>query len=101
MKKKRLKIANKLRFTVFMIIVSLIIISTIATVIGLNTAESAAVPKYIEVCVQDGDTLWDLAQKHGPDHMDTRKTVYEISLLNQLEGQYIYPGQMLKFPVYD
>lgn len=101
MKKKRLRIANKFRFTVFMIIVSFVMISSIATVIGLNTAESADIPQYIEISVEDGDTLWDLAKEYGPSHVDTRKTIYEVSLLNDLEDNYIYPGQVIKFPVYN
>ncbi|NLK71394.1 MAG: hypothetical protein GX285_00050 [Clostridiales bacterium] len=42
MKRKRIRIANKFRFTVFMVIVSLIIISSAGTLIGLNTAESCS-----------------------------------------------------------
>lgn len=101
MKRKRIRIANKFRFTVFMVIVSLIIISSAGTLIGLNTAESADIPEYIEVYVESGDTLWGLAQTHGPKNVDKRKIIYEVSKINNLSGDYIYPGEVLKFPVYE
>ncbi len=100
MKRRKLRIANKFRFSIFIIIVSLVIISGVGTLIGLNTVESASIPKYIEVYVDSGDTLWDIAQEYGPDHVDTRKTIYEISKLNQLNQDYIYPGQVLRIPTY-
>ncbi|NLK72221.1 MAG: LysM peptidoglycan-binding domain-containing protein, partial [Clostridiales bacterium] len=71
------------------------------TLIGLNTAESADIPEYIEVYVESGDTLWGLAQTHGPKNVDKRKIIYEVSKINNLSGDYIYPGEVLKFPVYE
>lgn len=99
MKKKRLRIVNKFRFTVFLVSVFLLLFTVLGTLVGINTAESAQVPNYIEVCVQTGDTLWSLAANHGAENVDKRKLIYEIGILNNLNDNYIYPGQILKVPV--
>ncbi len=101
MKRKRLRIVNKFRFSIFLIIVCLMLISGIGTVLGLNTAESADIPEYLLISVNSGDTLWGIAEEYGPDHEDPRKIIFEISQINQLDEEYIQPGQVLKIPVYN
>lgn len=101
MKRRKLRIANKFRFTVFMTIVCFILIGTVGTLLGLNTAESAEIPQYTKIYVRSGDTLWSLAEQHGSSSLDTRKVIYEISLLNNLDDDYIYPGQVLTIPLYN
>lgn len=101
MKKKRLVIANKFRFTVFMVCTFLLLFSVVGTAIGINTAQSAQITEYHQVYVQSGDTLWSLANQYGAKNVDKRKIIYEISSLNNLDNNYIYPGQKLKVPVYE
>lgn len=52
---------------------------------------------YVDVIVQEGDTIWNLAKKHTPEH-DIRKTIYNIKKANDLSTADIYPGQLLKIP---
>lgn len=56
-------------------------------------------PAFIEVTVQKGDTLWSIAGRYLGDGMDRRKAVYEIEVLNELESDNIYPGQVIRIPV--
>ncbi|GAA1119165.1 LysM peptidoglycan-binding domain-containing protein [Nocardiopsis composta] len=49
------------------------------------------------VVVQDGDTLWEIAERVRPDD-DTRRTVHEIVELNGLAGTELEPGQELRVP---
>lgn len=54
---------------------------------------------YVEVVVRQGDTLWSLAQKHGPQHRDIRETIDRIRRLNGLESRAsIRPGERLTIP---
>lgn len=99
MKRKKLRIKNKYRFFIFMTIVCIILISSINTILGLNTAASAQDPIYKEVSVQEGDTVWTLAQNNISNQTDTRKFIYEIKLVNHLDNGYIYPGQVIKIPI--
>jgi membrane-bound lytic murein transglycosylase D len=42
--------------------------------------------------VQEGDTLWDIAQKHNG------VSVWKIKSLNNLESDYLKPGTKLILP---
>lgn len=54
---------------------------------------------YVEVIVRQGDTLWGLAQRHGPKHRDIRETIDRIRRLNGLEARAnIQPGERLMIP---
>ncbi|MGI6066992.1 MAG: cell division suppressor protein YneA [Bacillota bacterium] len=52
----------------------------------------------VEVMVQSGDTLWDIAEDYFPQS-DTRKVVYKIRKLNNLKTPIIKPGQIIKLPI--
>ncbi len=50
------------------------------------------------VVVQQGDTLWDIAVRHGPASADPRATVARIRQANGIAGSLIYPGDVLRVP---
>ncbi len=97
---KRYRIRSKFRFTIFLAVAILVVISLTGTIFGANDAESLTKPVYSEVIVQSGDTLWNLAQELGPDHKDLREVVFEICKLNDISADSIYPGQMILIPEY-
>ncbi|MDD3168594.1 MAG: LysM peptidoglycan-binding domain-containing protein [Eubacteriales bacterium] len=98
--KKKYRIKSKFRFTLFLTIAMVALISITGTMIGANQAESLTKPTYSEIIIQSGDTLWNLAQEFGPDDKDVRQIVYEICKLNDISADSIYPGQEILIPVY-
>ncbi|MBB4933119.1 hypothetical protein F4561_003939 [Lipingzhangella halophila] len=50
------------------------------------------------VVVEDGDTLWEIAEETRPGE-DPRRTVHEIVELNDLDGSDVNPGQEIVVPV--
>ncbi|MUL43013.1 LysM peptidoglycan-binding domain-containing protein [Streptomonospora sp. PA3] len=60
-----------------------------------ETALSGQAPA--TVVVQDGDTLWDIAQRVRPGD-DPRSTVHEIVRVNGLSESELEPGQELVMP---
>lgn len=98
--RKKYRIKSRIRFTLFMTIAILMIISITGTLIGANQAESLTKPVYSEIIVQSGDTLWNLAEQFGPDGKDLREVVYEICRINDISADSIYPGQAILIPVY-
>lgn len=53
------------------------------------------------VIVRPGDTVWTIAQRHGPSGWDVRKKVEAIRSLNGLENGdlgNLQPGQVIKVP---
>lgn len=50
------------------------------------------------VIVEEGDTLWALAERHLPERIDIRTYIQQIKKHNQLDGSLVYPGQLLELP---
>ncbi len=98
--KKKYRIKSRIRFTLFLTVAILVVISVTGTIFGANHAESLTKPVYTEIVVQSGDTLWNLADEFGPDNQDIRKVVYAICQLNDISADSIYPGQMILIPAY-
>lgn len=84
-----------------MTIVLFVLISIFGSVSGLFTAESTAKLQFKEVCADFGDTLWELACEYNSSEIDTRKLVENICKINNIENKVIYPGQLIKIPIYN
>lgn len=55
---------------------------------------------YIEVVVDEGDTVWGIAARYATNKEDIRDLVHRIKNVNGLEQDVqIYAGQTLKIPV--
>ena len=98
-KKRNYKIVNGLRFFTFIlffiaVIVYIIIISSKSNRVYSSTYED----KYVEVIVENGDTLWDIAKKYTPKNYDIRKLVFELREFNEMEDANIYPGDIIRIP---
>jgi len=96
---RRYRIVNKFRFTASMTLISLIIISALGGLVGAFDASGKEPIDYIEVSVNAGDTLWNIAEYHGPEDVDIREVVYLIAEANDIKNNMIYPGDTLMIPV--
>ena len=65
---------------------------------GEATGSSEAPPEPTTYVVQQGDTLWAVAQGAYDDDVDIRRAVHEIKRLNDLDGSMLFPGQALLLP---
>ena len=95
---KSYRIISRSRFTVFLILLALLIFFMGGILFSPNSAATEP-QNYITVEVKSGDTLWQIAGEHKNKGKDIRKLVYEINTINALAGSSIYPGQLLKIPV--
>ncbi len=66
---------------------------------GFSKTLTPPAEEYTEVVVRDGDTLWQIARRHGSSDVDTRRTVDRIREMNELTTAVVRPGQVLKVPV--
>ncbi|MBQ9930957.1 MAG: LysM peptidoglycan-binding domain-containing protein [Firmicutes bacterium] len=96
--RKKYKIVSKFRFTMFLTVIFAVGLF-VGGVTGMYDASSMSEPLYTEICVESGDTLWDLAGTYGPQDEDVRKVVHAICKTNDISASAIYPGQMLLIPV--
>ncbi|MCF6459752.1 hypothetical protein C3E88_01660 [Clostridium sp. Cult3] len=98
-KKRRYRVVNKLRFFTFISFFITIIIYVIIISAGSNKVYSSIYEdKYVEVKVEKGDTLWDIAKRYVPKDCDIRKLVFELREFNEMEDVNIHPGDVIKIP---
>ncbi|WP_206458109.1 cell division suppressor protein YneA [Anaerovorax sp. IOR16] len=95
---KKYRIVSKSRFTVFMSLFFILLIVIMNSLFGFYQSDSLTQTNYMEIQIQDGDTLWNLAKEFGPAHQDLRAVVYEICMINQISADCIYPGQSILIP---
>lgn len=81
-----------------------IVVASLAAVLlvmshGLSKTLTPPQELYTEVVVVHGDTLWQIARRHGGPDVDPRKMVDRIRQMNELATAVVRPGQVLKVPV--
>lgn len=94
--KKRTKIVNKTRFTLFVAVTALT-----AVLFGVFCSASASkeAETYV-LTVSYGDTLWDIANENNTRSKDVRSVVDDIMRLNHLTDTSINCGDELIIPIY-
>ena len=60
--------------------------------------QSNEITYYIRHIVQPGETLWGIAKRYRPDE-DPRRVVAEIQEASNVEGELIYPYQLILVPI--
>lgn len=96
--RKRYRISNPRRFTAFVCCTILILVFAGGTLLGLYDASSKDAVSYTTICVEAGDTLWNLARTYGPKNQDVRMTVYQICKLNNVSAETLQAGQYITIP---
>ena len=94
---KRVKRRNALLAMV--VAASLLLLFTVFAAEPMQKESKKAEPRYVEVTVLPGDTLWGIAQKYGNPKKDLRKTVWEIEQVNQIDDSTVYVGDTIFVPV--
>lgn len=97
-RRKKYRIKSKFRFITSIIIMIGIIIGGINMITGASTSLALVKPQYTQVEVCYGDTLWDIAGKYKSDNTDTRRAVYEICRLNDINASDLKPGMVISVP---
>ncbi len=95
---RKYRIISKTRFTIFMSLLFIFLILITNTLFGLYQSDSLMKTAYTEVQIQNGDTLWKLAQEFGPDDEDLRAIIHEICSINQISADTVHPGQSILIP---
>ena len=97
---KKYRVASKFRFTIFLVVTFLVIMTAVGTLLGFNTVSSASLDQYNVVQVESGDTLWNIACEYGPDDMDVRRVVHDICDINEISADELAAGSKIIVPVY-
>ena len=82
---------------------SIISITVVVVLLLLASASHATgeVSETFDYRVKPGDTLWQIAQTHGPEGRDVRAIVATIERINGLDGAMLQAGQVIELPAID
>ena len=97
---KKYRVASKFRFTLFMTVLILCLVTVAGTLMGFNTASSSSRDLYNIVEIEAGDTIWDIATEYGPTSSDARRIVQDICDINEITADELVAGQKIVVPVY-
>ena len=94
-RKKKYRITSKFRFIASIIIMTGLITAVFGAVSGLSVSRAITQPEYTQVEICHGDTLWDIANTYDTD---TRRAIYEICAVNDIEASDLVPGMTISVP---
>ena len=89
---------------------TLVIMTTVGLLIGIKLTTTSAnadtkAPRqkyYREYQIEKGDTLWSIAEDEmGPGWSDIREYIYEVEVLNGIDGDDLTAGNYLQLPYYE
>lgn len=104
--KRREKALAKRRMVLLLMTVLFITIGTIVFGSCFSLAKDNATDSeykyYTSITIQEGDSLWSIAQEYKSDHYEsTQDYVDELVVLNDLASETIHAGQHLMVVYYD
>ena len=97
-RKKKYRITSKFRFIASIIIMTGLITAVFGAVSGLSVSRAITQPEYTQVEICHGDALWDIANTYKSDDTDTRRAIYEICAVNDIEASDLVPGMTISVP---
>ena len=96
---KKYRIKSRSRFTMSVVIAIVCVVMMTNSLLGMNDASSMTEPTYLQIEVQYGDTLWQIARTHMSDYGDVRKAVHQLCRINGISAGELQAGQTLLVPI--
>jgi len=101
MRGHRYRIVNPFRFFIFILVMVMLIAFASATLISNSKAEASSVTTYMQVVVDDNDTLWTIAESYCNVNMDLRDYIYDVCEINDIDSNdVLHAGDVLFVPLY-
>ena len=99
--KKTYRIANRFRFTVFVVLTIIVITTAFNFTLGFNTADSLTIQNYADIEVSYGDTLWSIAGNYITDEYSSMDAyINEVKYINSMGDTVITAGSSIIIPYY-
>jgi LysM repeat protein len=90
---------NRTEKRIRFIMAIILLIGIIQIVLPLMTSANTPTT-YITLIVEEGDSLWEIAQRYKNDNIDIRQYISIIRKHNQKQEALLQPGEVLEIPVY-
>ncbi len=97
-RRKKYKITSKFRFITSIIVMTCMAIGLFGAVSGLDISRALEKPQYTQVEIVYGDTLWTIADTYKSNDTDTRRAIFEICKVNDIEASDLTPGMVISVP---
>ena len=97
-KRKKYRIKSKFRFITSITVMAILLVSALGFIFGLNDSQALTKTEYEQIQISSGDTLWQIANEYKTDDTDTRKAVYKICQINDIDASELYPGMVISVP---
>ncbi|UII57511.1 LysM peptidoglycan-binding domain-containing protein [Cytobacillus spongiae] len=89
------KLWNEYSYAIILVILSFTTAIVFMTHIGSDPTDN-----YIKITVQEGQTLWEMAETYGNKHkMTANEFIRWVESHNGISGDQIFPGEQLVIPV--
>ncbi|MBM7560650.1 cell division suppressor protein YneA [Fusibacter tunisiensis] len=98
-RRKKLIVVNQTRFIIASLLTLIILSGLISLFTNSIISEAKSTIDSIELTVNRGDTLWEIASEYNYYNEDLREVVYRIKQYNNLDDSRIFVGQTLEIPV--
>ena len=94
------EIAYRRLFVLF--VVALIIAVTLTAMITSSIMSRPVLVQTSDaiVFVEEGDTIWDYAEKYCPENMDIRKYIDIVRDYNDKDNTNVYVGEVIRLPIF-
>jgi len=96
--RKRRRIIRRRKRSVFLSVILIFCLSAILVKPPLLEAHTPT--QCIAVIVQNGDSLWMIAERFTNNQIDIRQYINLIQEHNQMDTVNIYPGDVIEVPLY-
>lgn len=97
-KKKRF-VSRSYTVLLVMLVLSAAILFALLLSTGTN-AKERTVDSYRTVRIEEGDCLWNLAERYAPEGMSIRAYMTVVRQANALSDNRIYAGEYLVLPIF-
>lgn len=97
-RRKKYRIKSKFRFITSLVIMAGLFLGVFGAITGINVSTALTQPEYEQVYINSGDTLWNIANEYKSENTDTRKAIYEICRVNDIEASDLQPGMVISVP---
>ncbi len=98
---RKYKIVSPVRFFIFVLLSTLIMVFGLVSLFTSARTEAASVSSYVQVEVQNNDSLWSIASDYTDDSIDIRDFIDEICEVNDIgANESIHAGDQIFIPIY-
>lgn len=101
MRGHRYRVVNPIRFFIFILVTVMFVAFFSISVINSTKAEAASIDTFMQVEIQEHDSLWSLAEQYCNVNMDLRDYIDDICDINDIDSNdMLHPGDVLFVPLY-